>query len=178
MKLVGGLVFSLLVASTIFGQSAPAPSAASTPSPAPVTNAAPASQSNLGTPQSRVPGQTMSPAELNAMRMGQLMRLSDELKAMHTKLDEMKANAAKVKDPTLKQQLQLDNELWAMMLSHMQQLTASVAQSRSLGRFGPGDQAYRMQHQAMRPLPSPASPATSAAPVAPESKPVAPADHP
>jgi|SRR5271165_1849770 len=175
MKLVSGLVFSLLVASTLFGQSAPAPSAASTPSPAPVTNAAPAFQSNPGTPQSRVLGQTMSPVELNAMRNGQLMRLSDELKAMHTKLDEMKANAAKVKDPTLKQQLQLDNELWAMMLSHMQQVTASVAQSRSFGRFGPGDQAYRMQRQATRPLPSPASPAT---PAAPESKPATPADQP
>jgi len=178
MKLVSGLLFSLLFASTMLGQSAPAPSAASTPSPAPVTNAVPVAQSNLGTPQSRVPGQTMSPVELNAMRNAQLMRMSEELKAMHTKLDEMKANAAKVKDPTLKQQLQLDNELWAMMLSHMQQVTASVAQSRSYGRFGPGDQAYRTQRQAMRPAPSPASPATSAAPVAPESKPVAPADHP
>ena len=178
MKLVSGLVFCLLLASTLFGQSAPAPDAGSAPSAAAATNAGPAPQPNPAAPQSRVSGQTMSPAELNAMRMGQLVRLSDELKAMRTKLEEMKANAAKVKDPTLKQQLQLDNELWAMMLSHMQQVTASVAQSRSFGRFGPGDQAYRTQRQAMRPAPSPASPATSAAPVAPESKPVAPADHP
>lgn len=178
MRSVSGLVFPLFVALALSGQSAPAPGAASTPSPAPVTNAAPASQSNLETPQPRVSGQTMSPVELNAMRNAQLMRMSDELRAMHTKLEEMKANAAKVKDPTVKQQLQLDNELWAMMLSHMQQVTASVAQSRSFSRFGPGDQAYRTQRQAMRPLPSPASPATPAAPVAPESKPVAPADHP
>jgi len=175
MKVVSGLVFCLLLASTLFGQSAPASDTSSAPSPAPATNAAPAPQQNPATPQSRVPGQTMTPAELNAMRMGQLMRLSDDLKAMRTKLDEMKANAAKVKDPTLKQQLQLDNELWAMMLSHVQQITASAAQSRTFGRFGPSDQAYRMQRQAQRQV---QPPATSVAPAAPESKPAAPADHP
>ena len=175
MKLVSGLVFCLLLASTLFGQSAPAPDAGSAPSAAAATNAGPAPQPNPAAPQSRVSGQTMSPAELNAMRMGQLVRLSDDLKAMRTKLDEMKANAAKVKDPTLKQQLQLDNELWAMMLSHVQQITATAAQSRSFGRFGPSDQAYRMQRQAQRPVPAPA---TSTAPVIPESKPAVPADHP
>ena len=162
MKLVSGLVFCLLLASTLFGQSAPAPDAGSAPSAAAATNAGPAPQPNPAAPQSRVSGQTMSPAELNAMRMGQLMRLSDDLKAMRTKLDEMKANAAKVKDPTLKQQLQLDNELWAMMLSHVQQITASAAQ-------------HPLQRQAQRQV---QPPATSVAPAAPESKPAAPADHP
>ena len=181
MKSVFGLVFSLLLALTSFAQSTSAPSAASASSSAPTTNAAPASESNLGVSQSRAAGQTLSPVELNAMRMGQLMRMSDELKAMRTKLDEMKANAAKVKDPTLKQQLQLDNELWAMMLLHVQQITVSAAQNRSFARFGSGDQAYRMQRQAMRPSPGavvPSTPATPAAPVAPESKPAAAADHP
>ena len=172
---IRALRLCLFLHSALLGQSAPAPGAGSVPSPAPATNAAPAPQPNPAAPQPRVPGQTMSPAELNAMRMGQLMRLSDDLKAMRTKLDEMKANAAKVKDPTLKQQLQLDNELWAMMLSHVQQITASAAQSRSFSRFGPSDQAYRMQRQAQRPVPAPA---TSTVPVTPESKPAAPADHP
>lgn len=174
MKAVGGLVFSLLLAAAMWGQSTPASNAASAP------GAAAAPQPDPQAPPSRPAGQAMSPAEINAMHMGQLMRLSDELKAMRTKLDEMKANAAKVKDPALKQQIQLDTELWAMMLSHIQEMNAVNAQTRAFGHFGTGDQVYRQQRQAMRPLPPPPgapTPATSAAPAATDSKPATPDDH-
>ena len=167
MKLVRWVVFSLLAPAMLWGQSAPAPSAAPAPNAAPVSPASPAAG------QPRFPGQPMTPTELNSQHLAQMQRLMDELKAMQIKLDEMKANAAKVKDPTLKQQLQLDNELWAMMLSHVQAITVSTAQrSNAYGRFGPGEQLYRQQRQALRQSqPPPGSPAVPAAPAAPP-------DHP
>ena len=187
MKLVCGLVFSLLVTSTLWGQTAPAPnsaplaSSAQVATAAPVPNSAPASQPNPAASQSRFPGQPMTSIEANSMYLAQMKEMMDQLKAMQSKLDEIKTNTAKVKDPTLKQQLELDNELWAMMLAQLQSITISTAQSRSYARFGSAEQAYRQHRQALRqpPVPSaPATPATSAAPVTSDSKQAAPSDHP
>ena len=107
--------------------------------------------------------------------------MMDQLKTMQSKLDEIKANTTKVKDPTLKQQLELDNELRAMMSAQLQPIDVSTAQSRSYARFGSAEQAYRQHRQALRqpPVPpAPTTPATSAAPVISDSKPAVPSDYP
>jgi hypothetical protein len=177
MKLLRCLAFCLLVSVTLWGQSAPAPNSAPVANPAPVPQPAPAFQPNPATLQSRMAGQPQTPVEANSLYLGQMKRMMDQIKAMQTKLDEMKVNTAKVKDPTLKQQLQLDNELWAMMLTQLQAITISTAQSRSFGRFGAGEQAYRQQRQSLRQPPTPPDTAAPPALVAPESKPAAPTDH-
>jgi len=131
--------------------------------------------------QSRFPGQPMTPIEANSMYLAQMKGMMDQLKTMQSELDEIKANTTKVKDPTLKQQLELDNELWAMMSAQLQPIDVSTAQSRSYARFGSAEQAYRQHRQALRqpPVPpAPTTPATSAAPVISDSKPAAPSDYP
>jgi hypothetical protein len=90
--------------------------------------------------------------------MARMMRLTAELRVMRSKLGEMNANTAKVKDPTLKQQLQLDNELWAMMLSQLELMTAGPPQSRPPGRVGGPEQMPRQQRQTLPPAASPAPP--------------------
>lgn len=175
MKSVSWVVFSLLMATTVWGQAASAPNAA------PVPNSVPASQPNPVASQARLGGQPITPLEANSLYLAQMKGMMDQLKAMQSKLDEIKAKTAKVKDPTLKQQLQLDNELWTMMLAQLQAITVSTAQSRSYARFGSAEQAYRQRRQALRqpPVPpAPATPSTSAAPVTSDSKPAAPPDHP
>jgi TolA-binding protein len=165
MKWVGWAVFSLLVATTLWGQGAPA------------SNSAPVAPSNPSAPQTGFAGEPMTPVELNAWRMRRMAQLMSELKAMHAKLDEMKANAEKVTDPALKQQLQLDNELWAMMLTHVEEMTAVTPQaSRLLNRFGTGQQMRRQPQEGHPQGATPAAPAGPAAPEPPKSAP--PSDQP
>jgi len=96
MKRVCSVVFSLFVAVTSWGQTKPSAAAAST------------TPLNQPAPSAGLQDQP-SPADANDLRMQRMLRLYGELKAMRSKLDEMKANAAKVNDPALKQQLQLEN---------------------------------------------------------------------
>jgi TolA-binding protein len=168
MKKIGWVVFAMLVATMLWGQAAPAP------------NATAVSQPNSNAQQPGFPSQPMTPIEANSMYLAQLKGMMDQLKAMQSKLDEIKAHTTKVKDPTLKQQLELDNELWAMMLAQLQAIAVSTAQSRSYARFGTAEQAYRQHRQALRqpPVPpAPTTPATPAAPVTSDSKQAAPSDH-
>jgi len=165
MKFARWIGFSLLVATTLWGQATPAP------------NTTPVAPSNPAAAQTGFPGEPMTAVELNAWRMRRMARLMAELKAMHSKLDEMKANAEKVTDPALKQQLQLDNELWAMMLTHVEEMTAVTPQaSRLLNRFGTGQQMRRQQQETHPQGANPAAPASPTAPEPPKSAP--PSDHP
>jgi hypothetical protein len=161
MKLVGWVVFALLAAASLRAQAVPVQNAAPVPQTSPVPP-----------PQSGFPSQPMTRGEINTWHMQRMLQLMAELKAMHSKLDEKKANTAKVKDPALRQQLQLDNELWAMMLSHLEAMTAEAPQNSRSSRFGSAAQRYRQQQMSLPRTEVPAAPA------APETKPAAPPDHP
>ena len=158
MKVCWGVI-CLLQTTVLWGQAAP--------------EAAPAPQSNppLVQPASPIPPAALpnrqTQMDMNTWQMQRMLRLTAELKAMRDKLDEMKANTAKVKDPAVKQQLQLDNDMWAMMLAHVEVMIAMAPQAtRAQNRFPPKQGGYRWQVPASQPAPA-AAPASSATPVAP-----------
>src|ERR1700693_6446435 len=104
MKRFGWIVFSLFVGATLWGQAAP--------------SAVPAPTQNQAAVMSELQNRPM-PTGWNSGRMQRSLRLMADLKGMPTKLDEMKANAAKVKDPAVKHRLQMENEMSAMMLAQL-----------------------------------------------------------
>jgi len=162
----------LLLTTALWGQAAP--------------QAAPAPQSNppLVQPASPIPPAALpnqqTQMDMNTWQMQRMLRLTAELKAMRVKLDEMKANTAKVKDPAVKQQLQLDNDMWAMMLAHVEVMIAMAPQAtRASNRFPPKQGRYPWQVPPSQPSPAAAAspaPASPAAPVAPGASP-APASN-
>jgi hypothetical protein len=64
--------------------------------------------------------------------------LKADIEKMRAKLDEMKANLAKVKDPAAKQQIQLDADLWATIVGHMEQMQKMMADRPAMGMMGGG----------------------------------------
>jgi hypothetical protein len=170
MKRFGWIVFSLFVGATLWGQAAPSAVPAPTQNQA-APNAAPTPTQNQAAVMSELQNRPM-PTGWNSGRMQRSLRLMADLKEMHTKLDEMKANAAKVKDPAVKQQLQMENELWAMMLAQLQTLMGTAPQAAGAsGRYAPAGQRYLQQRPMSRP--------DGASPAAPEApKPAGPSDHP
>ena len=170
MKRFGWIVFSLFVGAGLWGQAAPSAVPAPTQNQA-APSAVPAPSQNQAAVMSELQNRPM-PTGWNSGRMQRSLRLMADLKEMHTKLDEMKANTAKVKDPAVKQQLQMENELWAMMLAQLQTLMGTAPQAAGTsGRYAPAGQRYFQQRPTSRPDgPSPA------APEAP--KPAGPSDHP
>ena len=183
MKRFGWIVFSLFVGTSLWGQAAPsavpaptqnqaAPNAAPTPTQNQAApNAAPTPTQNQAAVMSELQNRPM-PTGWNSLRMQRSLRMMADLKEMHTKLDEMKANAAKVKDPAVKQQLQMENELWAMMLAQLQTLMGTAQQAAGAsGRYAPAGQRYLQQRSMSRP--------DGASPAAPEApKPAGPSAHP
>ena len=51
-----------------------------------------------------------------------------QVEKMRATLDQMKANLAKIKDPALKQQAQLDVDLWEAMVEHMEGMVKMTSQ--------------------------------------------------
>ena len=170
MKRFGWIVFSLFVSITLWGQAAPTAVPAPTQNQA-GPNAAPAPTQNQAAVMSELQNRPM-PTGWNSWRTQRSIRLMADLKEMHNKLDEMKANAAKVKDPAVKQQLQMENELWAMMLAQLQTLMGTAPQAAGAsGRYAPAGQRYLQQRPMLRP--------DGASPAAPEApKPAGASDHP
>lgn len=154
------IMICLLLTTALWSQAAPEAV------PAPQSNQ-PVMQPATPVPPAALPNR-QAPMDMNTWQMQRMLRLTAELKAMRAKLDEMKANTAKVKDPAVKQQLQLDNDMWAMMLAHVEVMIAMAPQAtRASNRFPPKQGGYRWQMPS-QPAPAAASaPASSAAPVAP-----------
>lgn len=78
-----------------------------------------------------------------AMHQQHVQEMRAQLDKMQAKLDEMKANLAKLKDPAVRQQIQLDTDLWAMMVGHMEDM-----QKMMVGSMEHGDPAG-MHHDEM-----------------------------
>jgi len=65
--------------------------------------------------------------DMMAIHQQHMQEMKAQLDKMQAKLDEMKANLAKVKDPAARQQIQLDTDLWAMMVGHMEGMQKMMA---------------------------------------------------
>jgi hypothetical protein len=120
-----------------------------------------------------------TPNEPNVWRAQHTRQLRNELDQMRAKLAEMKINASKVKEPALSKQLELETELWQMMLAHVEELNNSVMRmqfqyshmpnpaTRNMHRpFSPGQPGQMNPAPPMAPAPAP-QPAAPA-PVAPD----------
>lgn len=71
--------------------------------------------------------------DMMAMHQQHMQDMKAQLDTMHAKLDEMKSNLAKVKDPAARAQIQLDTDLWAMMVAHMDDMQKMMAGSMEHG---------------------------------------------
>ena len=86
------------------------------------------------------------PGPMAGMRQQHMEAMKADLAKMRAKLDEMKANLAKVKDPAVKQQIQLDTDLWEMLAGHMEQMQKMMS-DHPMGMMGGG--MAGMHHQGM-----------------------------
>ena len=149
MKVYWSVAFSLLFGAGLWGQSAP--------------NSAPIPQPNQAAQQAGMQPRPLPPADANASRMQFSRQFALELEQMRAKLDEMKTNDAKIKDPAVRKHLQLDTELWDLMYLRMNEVTSALMQmkSRPPGLNPAAAQMYRRQ------MLMGAGPATAPAPVHP-----------
>jgi hypothetical protein len=70
-----------------------------------------------------------SPASRSAMHQQHMQAVQLQLDEMRTRIDTLKSSLAKVKDPSTKQALQADLELWQAMTSHMEGMQKMMAGS-------------------------------------------------
>ena len=63
-----------------------------------------------------------------AMHQEHIQQMKDQVAKMRATLDQMKANLSKVKDPAVKQQSQLDIDLWEGMVQHMEGMVSMMSQ--------------------------------------------------
>jgi hypothetical protein len=67
------------------------------------------------------------------MRDQHMQEMKAQVEKMRATLDQMKANLAKVKDPALKQQAQLDVDLWEGMVKHMEGMVSMMSGHEGMG---------------------------------------------
>jgi uncharacterized protein YlxW (UPF0749 family) len=91
---------------------------------------------------------------MRQQRMEMMQQHMQEMKAqiakMQANVDQMKANAAKIKDPAVRQQADLDAQMWQMMVDHMQGMQKMMAEHG--GMMGGG---MHMHHRGPRGTPPP-----------------------
>jgi TolA-binding protein len=63
-----------------------------------------------------------------AMHQKHMQEMKDQVAKMRATLDQMKANLSKVKDPAVKEQSQLDIDLWEAMVKHMEGMVSMMSQ--------------------------------------------------
>jgi hypothetical protein len=83
------------------------------------------------------------------MHQKHMEAMKADLAKMRAKLDEMKANLAKVKDPAAKQQIQLDADLWEMVVGHMEQMQKMMSEHPGMGMGMMGGGMAGMRHEGM-----------------------------
>ena len=74
--------------------------------------------------------------DMAAMHQKHMQEMKDEVAKMRATLDQMKANLSKVKDPAVKQQSQLDIDLWEGMVKHMEGMASMMSQHEGMGMMG------------------------------------------
>jgi hypothetical protein len=161
MKICCSIVFPLLLCASLWGQANP--------------NPAPVPQPNQAAIPTGVQNRPLSTADVTTARFQLYRQLALENQQMRLKLDEMKTNDAKIKDPALRKHMQLDAELWDLMFSHMNEVTSALLQLRPTSRPDPTAQMYRRQMLQQRMGGAPAATPTPAQPAPAQSQPPAPA---
>ena len=133
MKVYCSAAFSLILGASMWGQAVQNP----TPVPQPNQAALPAGMQNRPLP----------PADATAAHMQLNRQFALELEQMRAKLDEMKANDAKIKDPAVRKHMELDTELWGLMYAHVNEVASTLQQmkSRPPGLNPAAAQMYRRQ---------------------------------
>jgi hypothetical protein len=71
--------------------------------------------------------------DMAAMHQQHMQEMKDQAAKMRATVEQMKANLAKVKDPAVKQQSQLDIDLWEGMVSHMEGMANMMSDHRGMG---------------------------------------------
>jgi hypothetical protein len=93
--------------------------------------------------QGTTQGTPPPPHHEHMMAMQQHMQeMKAQIAKMQANVDQMKANAAKIKDPAVRQQADLDAQMWQMMVDHMQGMQQMMAEHG--GMMGPG--MHHMHH--------------------------------
>ena len=89
------------------------------------------------------------------MAMQQHMHeMKAQIAKMQANVDQMKANAAKITDPAVRQQADLDAQMWQMMVDHMQGMQQMMSEHGGMG--GPG-MHHSMHHPGPGGTPPPSS---------------------
>jgi hypothetical protein len=68
--------------------------------------------------QGTTPG-TPPPPHHQQMMQQHMQEMKAQVAKMQANVDQMKANAAKIQDPAVRQQADLDAQMWQMMVDHM-----------------------------------------------------------
>src|SRR5579864_2827553 len=101
--------------------------------------------------QSTAPG-TPAARQQHMMAMQQHMQeMKAQMAKMQANVDQMKANAANIKDPAVRQQADLDAQMWQMMVDHMQGMQKMMADHG--GMMGGG--MHHMHHPGAKGTPPP-----------------------
>jgi len=156
MKVYDAVVFVMITSASLWGQAGP------NPAPAPQASQVPM-QANMQNPG-------MRPMDLTAMRIQLSHKLGAELREMQFKVNEMRVDAAKAKDPATKKHLQLEADMWELTITHLNDMTSAMLQvQRPLVNAASGPATYHREYleRSMTHPPAAAAPAAAqAAPVA------------
>ena len=96
-----------------------------------------------------------TPPPLHHQHMMEMQQHMQEMKAqvakMQANVEQMKANAAQIKDPAVRQQADLDAQMWQMMVDHMQGMQKMMAEHGGMMHGG----MHHMHHPGARGTPPP-----------------------
>lgn len=104
----------------------------------------PGAWGQTGGEQSTNSGQPSGPMrhEMAPMMQQHMQEMKAQVESMRAKVGQMKSNLPKIKDPTTKQQMQLDTELWDAMVTHLENMQKMMAEhpmgGMHHGPHGPG----------------------------------------
>ena len=116
--------------------------------------------------QAAAPAQDTGSAQQSgpAMHQQHMQQMKEHVVKMRSAVDQMKANAAKIKDPAARQHAELDAQMWGMMVDHMEAMQKMMAEHPGMmGNHMRGG----MHHHG--PPPAPNSPGQSPTPPPPPS---------
>ncbi|HEY1263285.1 MAG TPA: hypothetical protein VGF06_07160 [Terriglobales bacterium] len=85
--------------------------------------------------QPSTPPAPMHHHHMMSMSQG-MQKMQTQVNSMRTTLEKMKGNLAKITDPALHQQAQLNVDLWEAMVSHMEQMSEMMHAHGSMGMSG------------------------------------------
>ena len=94
--------------------------------------------------------QTMRQQHMQMMQQ-HMQEMKEQIAKMQANVDQMKANAAKITDPAVRQQADLDAQMWQMMVDHMTGMQKMMAEHG--GMMGRG--MHHMHHPGGRGTPPP-----------------------